>query len=404
MSLSSLSKIPTQQSLLPNMMNFKGIWSPSAYYEKNDVVQGTDNNAYVAQVGNANQDPVGGSLPSPWLALSSSGASGGMNFLADWNASATYGAEDMVRGTNGAIYIATQTNSNVNPIGDVNGGAVGVGANWTRLSGANQPVLWNNTDYYGVGDLVYANLPNGQTAVWTCGVPNSNTPPATGGLAWLPLADAPGTSMSYLGGWGLSNVYDTQDVVSFGGFCYVSTQNTNQGNSPASSPSYWTPFAGSNSITQTRYKSASPSSNAFCLQGLTPSGVAPFGYVNILTLPVGTGAGVNGSFSIAGSFGTGGSNTNTDNGFQVSDVPAGAPSSNCRFSEIGRFQNQVSGTTPVSVDLNYSFSNVPASNLYLNYINGSTNTLYNYALPFPSYQTSYDYANVITPSTFVADP
>lgn len=75
MSLCSLSKKPTQQSLLPDMVNNKGVWNNTTYYSKNDAVQTKSGVLAIAIVDNINQNPL--SSPSVWSLYSGGGGGGG---------------------------------------------------------------------------------------------------------------------------------------------------------------------------------------------------------------------------------------------------------------------------------------------------------------------------------------
>ena len=396
MSLSGLSDKSVQQQLVPTMANWRGAWDISGQYFYGDIVQGSDNNGYVAMVYNIGNDPVGGALPSPWLSLAQSGASGGMNYAnAVWNGATNYPSEDVVRGANGATYVATAPSAGVNPVIDVSGALPAVsGSKWARLSGANVVVPWNGSTQYGVGDMVQATQPNGQIGLFQAVAPNSNSTPTTANSNWVGLADEIGSSMSYIGDWSGSVSYDKQDVVSYSGYGWVSQSNANSNNTPSFTASnYWVPMAGVGSVVQVHHKEVAPASNAFFLT----SNYTPGTWETIFTIPNTAGATESGAFTLNGVFGLTASNADTAR-FTVSDLSNNAPSSNAVFSYplaspiVNGSLQSISGTA------NYQFSNAPAT-LYINF---SADQAHNaYAL---SSNTYYSYTNTITPVQFIADP
>jgi hypothetical protein len=398
MSVSLIGIKSVQQELIPTMANWRGGWDANTAYFYGDIVQGTDNNGYACMVPNTGNDPVGGALPTPWVALASSGASGGMNFTTVWSGSTSYIAEDVVLGANGATYIALSNNSNVNPVVDVSGAMPGVsGSKWSRLSGANVITSWSGSSQYGVGDMVQATLPNAQVALFQSLVPNSNSQPAVGNSNWLPVSDEPGSAMSYIGTWSNSVAYDKQDVVDLSGFAFVSRVNNNSNVAPSLSGTNanWVALSGSNSIPEIHFKTSQPNNN-YC----APNGIASNTWSNILTFPNTAQSGETGTFVLNSHFGIGGSNQGTWT-LQVSDVSGAVPSGNAFFSTPASGSNAYGGLTPLSGTMNYSFSSAPAT-LFVNVSFGNDNGGATYTPGATA--TGYSYTNTITPTLFIADP
>jgi hypothetical protein len=69
MSLSDLATGSAQSTFLPNAMNYRGAWSALTTYYKNNVVIGSNNEAYICSVASSlNQDPT--ATPASWTAMS----------------------------------------------------------------------------------------------------------------------------------------------------------------------------------------------------------------------------------------------------------------------------------------------------------------------------------------------
>jgi hypothetical protein len=297
-------------------------------------------------------------------------------------------------GANGASYIAKSGNSNVNPVSDV----VDVsGTEWVRLSGANVVKQWSGSVQYGVGDMVQAVQPNGQSATFQCVVPNSNSQPSLANANWLGVADEIGSSMSFVGGWSNATTYDRQDVVSYLGYGWVSQSNANSNNTPAfGSSNFWVPLGGSESITEVHHKAVAPGSNVFYLQ----SNVGSNTWTPLLSFPNTAVNGEQGTFVFNSVFSIGGSNATTAT-IQVSDLSGAVPSSNAVYSIASTATAGAGANFHPSGTMTYAFSNAP-NTLWLNLLSPDQDmTAYTPGAYSGQY---YEYTNTIVPVQFVNDP
>lgn len=384
---------PLVRAVLPNAMKWRGVWDVSGTYGYGDVVQDTNNAVWVADKASCGIDPATTSAPY-WSAVGGASAGGGMDWRGAWSAG-TYKSEDVVVDANGQVYLAKGATT-AEPITDISGS--NASANWQSMTGLTWRQGWDSNVQYGRNDVVSATEVDGGSGIFVALCPSLGKTPASNASLWTPLADLPGSAMSYSGAWSSSSNYNTQDVVSESGFAYVALQpsSSTSPQDPASAPSYWLPLSGAGSTPVIHYKAVNAIPTAF----RNANAITASNWAGILTLPTGGLTNINGQLSLAGTFGNGGSNVNADNLFQVSDVSGVVASGLARFSETFTWTNQASGLTPINMDLNFSFSNLTGSNLYLNVMAGS-NGFNAYSL---ATNTDYQYANVLTPTTYVADP
>jgi len=155
--------------------------------------------------------------------LTNQNSTWGYNYTWRWRSGPTYNFDDVVY-YNGVWYRCLTRHTN-------NG-------NWTysvQNSGAGywEPVesisAWNSATSYSIGDVVY----HSASARWyRCVIAHSNQAPSTSSAYW---SDSPLLSSE----WNANTQYSSNDTVIYGGVWYLSLQNNNRNNNPATDTSRW---------------------------------------------------------------------------------------------------------------------------------------------------------------------
>ena len=180
----------------------------------------------------------------------------GMTSQGAWDSGTTYAINDVVT-RNGATWIAVATSTGVDPATDN-------GSHWkelaakgdlgttgpTGVTGATGPS--GPAGVTGVTGATGPSGPAGVTGATGLTGADSTVPGPTGlsgptgptGDTGLTGATGPtgptGPGVDFLpGGWQSGDTYNENDIVTFNGQTYISLQNSNQGNNPETSPTFW---------------------------------------------------------------------------------------------------------------------------------------------------------------------
>lgn len=163
MSLCALNKKPTQQTLLPDMINNKGVWSNTTYYYENDLVLSPSTSQWaIAIQPNINQNPDSSvgywlksvptpSLPqSPLTILPTNTTTWGINPIASGGILFTY--QQTISPSWSATPISGQIFMNINFLAQNNGNANpdNLTYSFTYSLNGGSPVPFTNVIYWSV--------------------------------------------------------------------------------------------------------------------------------------------------------------------------------------------------------------------------------------------------------------